>query len=247
MKPATRCVGLPWRWRLVGAGVLMAALLASLDAAAQSGREAPDFTGVYDLVPDGTAIPGGLRNDGSPEAIELLPAAAAVAASRDLSLDTAKDCQVIGPFRMLAHEGNRIDILPSLDTGRVIMLFEDHMLGHWREILLDRTHDPTLEPSWMGDSVGRFEGDTLVVESVAFSDYVWLNSLGAPHSDALRLTERYRLVGGGEYLELRMTAEDPGVLKQPYTYTRYYRRSEREMQEYVCMDGLIDEAIPAIQ
>ena len=246
MKTATRCVGLPRRRHLAGAGFLMAALLAPPDAVAQSGRAVPDFTGVYDLVPGGTAIPGGLRNDGSPEALELLPAAAAVATSRDLSLDAAKDCNVIGPFRMLAHEGNRIDILPSLNTGRVIMLFEDHMLGHWREILLDRTHDSTLEPSWMGDSVGRFEGDTLVVETVTFNDYVWLNSLGAPHSDALRLTERYRLVGGGEYLELRMTAEDPGVLRQPYTYTRYYSRSQREMQEYVGMDGLIDEAIPAI-
>jgi len=246
MKTVASCVGFPRRRHLAWAGFLMAALLSPPDAVAQSGRAAPDFTGVYDLVPSGAAIPDGLRNDGSPEALELLPAAAAVATSRDLSLDAAKDCNVIGPFRMLAHEGNRIDILPWLNTTRVIMLFEDHMLGHWREIFLESTHDSPLEPSWMGDSVGHFEGDTLVVETVAFNDYVWLNSLGAPHSDALRLTERYRLVGGGEYLELRMTAEDPGVLRQPYTYTRYYRRSQREMQEYVCMDGLIDQAIPAI-
>jgi len=98
----------------------------------------------------------------------------------------------------------------------------------------------------MGNSVGRFEGDTLVVETVGFNEYIWLNSLGAPHSNALKLTERYRLVAGGEYLELRMTAEDPQVLKRSYTYTRYYQRSQREMQEYVCMDGLIDEAIPGI-
>jgi hypothetical protein len=209
-------------------------------------RAAPDLTGVYDLVSDAAAVPGGLRNDGSPEALELLPDAAAVAKSRDLSLDTARDCQIIGPFRMMAHAANRIDILPSPDTARVIMLFEDHMLGHFREILLDRPHDPALGPSWMGDSVGRFEGDTLVVETINFSDYIWLNALGAPHSDALTLTERYRLVGGGEYLELRMTADDPGVLRQPYTYTRYYRRSEREMQEYVCTDDLIAEEIPAV-
>ena len=98
----------------------------------------------------------------------------------------------------------------------------------------------------MGNSVGRFEGDTLVVETIGFHEYIWLNSLGAPHSNALKLTERYRLVAGGEYLELRMTAEDPQVLKRSYTYTRYYQRSQREMQEYVCMDGLIDEAIPGI-
>lgn len=230
---------------VTGIAFLVAALLAPPDVFAQSRRAAPDLTGVYDLVPGDTVLPGRLRTEGSPEALELLPDAAAVAKAQDLSLDTAKDCQMIGPFRMMAHEGNRIDILPWLDNGRVIMLFEDHMLGHWREIVLDKPHDST-EPSWMGNSVGRFEGDTLVVETVGFNEYVWLNSLGAPHSDMLKLTERYRLVVGGEYLELKMTADDPRVLKRPYTYTRYYKRSPREMQEYACMDGLIDEAIPAV-
>jgi hypothetical protein len=230
---------------LTGVAFLAVALLAPLNVSAQSRRPAPDFTGVYDLVPGSDVLPGRLRSEGSPEALELLPDAAAVAKSRDLDLDTAKDCQVIGTFRMMAHEGNRIDILPWLDNGRVIMMFEDHMLGHWREIVLDKPHDST-ESSWMGNSVGRFDGDTLVVETIGFNEHVWLNALGAPHSDALKLTERYRLVAGGEYLELRMTADDPKVLKRPYTYTRYYRRSPREMQEYVCMDGLIDEAIPAI-
>jgi hypothetical protein len=106
------------RWHLTEVGFLMAALLASPNVVAQSGRTAPDFTGVYDLVPSGTVLPGRLRNDGSPEALELLPDAAAVAKSRDLSLDTAKDCQVIGTFRMMAHEGNRIDILPWLTKIR---------------------------------------------------------------------------------------------------------------------------------
>jgi hypothetical protein len=230
----------------MGVGLLIAALLAPSSVVAQSRTTVPDLTGVYDLVASGTSMPGRLRSDGSPEGLELLPDAAAVAKSRDLSLDTAKDCQVIGTFRMMAHEGNRIDILPWLANGRVIMLFEDHMLGHWREIALNKPHDSTVKPSWNGDSVGRFEGDTLVVETIGFNEYVWLNALGAPHSDALKLTERYRLVAGGEYLELRMTAEDPKVLKRPYTYTRYYQRSQREMQEYVCTDGLIDEAIPAI-
>jgi hypothetical protein len=227
------------RWHLAGVVFLVAALLAPPNVFAQSRRAAPDLTGVYDLVPSGTALPGKLRNDGSPEALELLPDAAAVAKSRDLSLDTAKDCQVIGTFRMMAHDDNRIDILPWLDNGRVIMMFEDHMLGHWREIVLDKPHDSKLEPSWNGDSVGRFEGDTLVVETVGFNEYIWLNALGAPHSDALKLTERYRLVAGGEYLELRMTAEDPKVLKRPYTYTRYYQRSHAR-DARICVHGWTD-------
>jgi hypothetical protein len=217
-------------------------------ALAQSARVAApvDLTGVYELVPNQVTLPGGLRNVGSPEDISLQPAAAATAKSRDPSLDNAKDCQPIGPFRMMALEGNRIDILPSQRTGRIFMLFENYFLGLFREIFLERPHDPKRPPTYNGDSVGRWEGDTLVVDTRNFNEYVWLNSAGAPHSDALRLIERYRPVQGGEYLEVRVTAEDPKTLTAPYTYTRYYRRVNTEIEQYVCTDDLVTPEIPRI-
>jgi len=119
------------------------------------------------------------------------------------------------------------------------MLYENYFLGHMRTIYMDRgpiTTGPTL---WVGDSTGHWEGDTLVVNTSRFNEHTWLNSAGAPHSEALRLTERYRLVGGGRYLELKMTAEDSRNLTAPYTYTRYYERSNTEIQEDICQDDLL--------
>ena len=78
-----------------------------------------------------------------------------------------------------------------------------------------------------------------MVDTNRFNEHTWLNSAGAPHSEDLRLTERYRLVDGGKYLEVRMTAEDPKVLTAPYTYTRYYERVNTEIQEDICQDDLL--------
>src|SRR2546422_8815449 len=112
-------------------------ILFAQPALAQTPKSSPpDLTGVYEIVPNTVTLPGGLKNAGSPEEISLLPAAAAKAKATDLSLDTAKDCQIIGPFRMMAREGNKIDLLPSPNTGRIFMLFENYFLGLFREIIL---------------------------------------------------------------------------------------------------------------
>ena len=70
---------------------------------------------------------------------------------------------------------------------------------------------------------------------------------GAPHSDVLHLTERYRLVAGGQYLEVKVTAEDTKVLTKAYTYTRYYQKTNREIPQYVCTDDLVAPDIPNIE
>ena len=223
-------------------------MTAAPSAFAQASKgSTPDLTGVYELVPNDVTLPGGLKKAGSPEEISLLPAAAAKAKATDLSLDTAKDCQIIGPFRMMAWEGTKMDLLPSPNTGRMFMLFENYYLGLFREIILDRPHDPKRPAAWNGDSVGRWEGDTLVVDTTNFNEFTWLNSAGAPHSEALRLIERYRPVNGGQFLEVKVTAEDPKVLPKPYTYTRYYRKVDTEISQYVCTDDLVKPEIPAIQ
>ena len=86
----------------------------------------------------------------------------------------------------------------------------------------------------MGDSVGRWEGGTLVVDTVGFNDRTWLNDAGAQHSDALHLVERIRPLLDGKYLEYKVTAEDPKTLAKPYTYTRYYEKLKTEIQDDVC-------------
>lgn len=231
----------------VGISLVVVSMLFTPAAVAQSVKpNVPDFAGVYVLVPSGETLPGGLKNVGSPEEISLQPAAAATARQTDLSLDTAKDCQGIGPFRMMAREGNMIEVAPSLSTGRIFILFEDTFLGIFRQIILDRPHDAQRPPSYNGDSIARWDKDTLVVDTRNFNEYIWLNALGAPHSDALHLNERYRLLGGGNYLELKMTVEDPKVLTKPYNYTRYYKKVNAEIPQYVCTDDLVTHEIPKI-
>lgn len=233
---------------LVGISLVAGLIFFTPAAFAQSTKAAvPDLTGVYEVVPNAVTLPGGLKNEGSPEEISLQPAAAAKAKATDRNLDTARDCQIVGPFRMMAREGTKLDLLPSPNTGRIFMLFEDFYLGLFREIFLDRQHDSKREPSWNGDSVARWEGDTLVVDTTKFNEYIWLNAAGAPHSDALRLIERYRLVGGGQYLEAKVTAEDPKILTKPYTYTRYYQKVNTEIPQYVCTDDLVSPDVPTIE
>ena len=193
------------------------------------------LAGIYEPVPVGMTLPGGLKPSGTPNDMSLVSAAQATAKSRNLEFDPAKHCMVVGPFRMMARDDNRFELLTT--GNRLTMMFERIALGNKREIYLGRSEHTTKgDPTFLGDSVGRFDGDTLVVETTRFNDATWLNDQGAPHSDALRLVERLRLVGGGRFLEYQVTAEDPKVLAKAYSYTRYYQRSTDELQEDFCED-----------
>lgn len=193
-----------------------------------------DLQGVYQSIPDRVAISGARKNAGSPAAIALLPEAAKRAKSMDLKKDPWNMCQPVGPFRMMAHDQTKIELVPV--NAMIVVLFEDLSHGMFRSIYLKRGHPAKLEPTWLGDSVGRWEGDTLVVDTVGFNDSTWLNDAGAQHSDALHLVERIRPVVSGEYLEYKVTAEDPKTLAEPYTYTRYYKKLDSEIMDDVCQD-----------
>ena len=194
----------------------------------------PDLQGVYQSIPDRITLSGGLKNAGSPAAISLLPEAAKQAKSIDLKKDPWKACQPVGPFRMVAKEQAKIELVTAI--GMIVMLFEDLSHGMSRTIYLKRGHPAKLESTWLGDSVGKWEGDTLVVDTAGFNDRTWLNEEGAQHSDALHLVERIRLVLGGQYLEHKMTAEDPKALAKPYTYTRYFKKLDTEVMDDPCQD-----------
>jgi hypothetical protein len=122
----------------------------------------------------------------------------------------------------------RVVQTPTLIT----ILYEDLT---YRLIFTDgRTLEPDPERTWMGYSVGRWEGDTLVVDSFGFNDRTWLDARGLPHTEALRLTERYRRSTVGQ-MQVEVTAVDPGVLTTPRTtsYTMTVQ-PDTEMIEGVC-------------
>ena len=90
---------------------------------------------------------------------------------------------------------------------RVFMFFErDH---GWRQIWTDgRSHPKEMEPTWMGDSIGRWEGDTFVVDTVGMTEQSWLDFYGDPHSDEMHLIERYKRVDH-DSMTLQLIVEDP--------------------------------------
>jgi len=101
-------------------------------------------------------------------------------------------------------------------SNEVIMMFEYARLV--RHIYTDgRPHDKFLDPPlWMGDSIGKWEGDTLVVDVIGFNDKTWLDRIGHPHSDVLHVVERIRRVDHGT-LEDDITIDDPKAYEKPWT------------------------------
>jgi hypothetical protein len=121
--------------------------------------------------------------------------------------------------------------LPS----EVIMMFEyDRIVRH---IYIDgRPHDEFLDPPlWMGDSIGKWEGDTLVIDTIGFNDKTWLDRAGHPHSDALHVVERMRRVNH-ETLSDDITIGDPKAYTKPWTaQTRFQLRPDLALDwEGVC-------------
>lgn len=120
--------------------------------------------------------------------------------------------------------------------GRVIMFYEfDHYV---RQIYTDgRGHDKNLAPLWMGDSIGHWEGDTLVVDTVNFNDKTWLDRGGHPHSEQLHLVERIHRVPP-DILQIDMTIEDPKAYTKPWTASQYFQlRPKWNIMEMVCEDN----------
>ncbi len=121
-------------------------------------------------------------------------------------------------------------------TGQVIMLFEyDHFV---RIIYTGRkVHPKDLDATWMGDSIGMWDKDTFVVDTVGLKEQSWLDMVGHPHSDALHVVERIRKVDH-ETLQDEITIDDPKAYKKPWSGTLAYKfRPTWHLIEYACEDN----------
>jgi hypothetical protein len=123
--------------------------------------------------------------------------------------------------------------------GEVLMIFEyDHFI---RAIYTDgRPHPKDLDPTWMGDSVGKWEGNTLVVDTVGFNDKTWLDMVGHPHTDALHMSERIRRLDH-DTLQDNLTIIDPKAYTKPWTGQQIFElKPSWRLGEYVCEDNMTD-------
>lgn len=144
------------------------------------------------------------------------------------------------------NEGSPFQIVQGRD--KVVFLTEE---GHSvRIVRMNAKHPADLKHSYMGDSVGRWEGDTLVIDTIGFNPLTWIDFAGSPHSDQLHVVERIRRVDlSGPYKDLQdlITIDDPVYYKQPWTYLRTYRwRPDELVSEYNCEENMRPEAVEGI-
>jgi hypothetical protein len=119
----------------------------------------------------------------------------------------------------------------------LVMLFEDDIPSH-RQVFLDgRGHPKDPNPMWMGHSVGHWEGDTLVIDTVGFDDRSWLDTQGHPHTEMMRVIERFRRPDLG-HLEIELTIDDPGAYAKPWKIIRASELDTADdVGEYVCTEN----------
>jgi hypothetical protein len=122
--------------------------------------------------------------------------------------------------------------------AQVVILYE--LLHAFRVIPLNAKHPDDLEPGYMGDSVGHWEGDTLVVDVISFNDKTWIGPTGSFHSEAMHVTERYTRVDYNR-INYDVTVEDPKVLTKPWiTHSSIMLRPGTRLREYECAENNSD-------
>jgi hypothetical protein len=178
-----------------------------------------------------------LPSDLPPDAVKMTPWGRALYEERQANM--AKDdpegfCLPAGVPRIGGVPfPQKIVQLPNL----ILILYETR--NTFRQIFLDRDHklveDP--QPTWMGYSTGKWEGDTLVVETTGFNDKTWLDDAGRPHSEALRVTERFRRLDFW-HLSVEITIDDSKAYERPWTVTQeFLLNADTELIEYVCNEN----------
>jgi hypothetical protein len=126
----------------------------------------------------------------------------------------------------------------------VILLEQDHQVRH---VYLDVPHSKNPKPSWYGESVGHYDGDTLFVDTIGLNDKSFIDAYRTPHTQKLHVVERFHLTDQGKTMEVGITIDDPDTYNQSWQVIRRYGRTEGTLQEEACAENnqhLFDYHIP---
>ena len=129
--------------------------------------------------------------------------------------------------------------------SEVIVVEESERL--MRHIYLNVPHSENPKPSYYGESVGHYEGDTLVIDTIGFNAKTFVDFFRTPHTEQMHVMERWRLIDNGEQLEILFTVADPGTFYQPWQVMRRLGRSDSPLGENICREGsfqIIDYGVP---
>jgi hypothetical protein len=189
----------------------------------------PDLSGIWRAEGGGYFLD--VTSDLKPG--EILPWAAALARERAARFSTDHPS-----YRCMPEIGPTYNLVPFKfihTSGTLAMLPEG---GPHRQILIDGRKLPEgPQPTWIGYSVGHWEGNTMVVESAGFNDLTWLDYGGHPHTEALRTTERFTRKDFG-HMEIQITFSDPKAYTRPWTITLHAAlMADTELLETVCNEN----------
>jgi len=127
----------------------------------------------------------------------------------------------------------------------ILMIFSgDHQVRH---VYLNVSHSENPKPSWYGESIGHYEGDALVIDTIGQNAKTFLDNYRTPHTERLHVVERWRMIEDGSGMEALFTVDDADAFYEPWSGMRRYRRVEGRMDEDVCAENnqhLFDYHIP---
>jgi hypothetical protein len=203
----------------------------------EGGSDLPSSGGAVGLVGHD------VKRDGSrlEPLVPFMPWSAAVYdyhVANESKYDPEGYCLPPGGPRMMATP-YPMEIIQLPEQKRIIMTFEGatHI---WREIYLDGRPHPTgdaLNPTYLGHSVGRWDGDTLVVDVVGFNEGSWIDYSGHPHTDMLHVVEKFTRPNKNT-LHYEVTIDDPGAYTKPWTAGwNIAWRANGELAEYICQEN----------
>ncbi len=198
----------------------------------------PDLSGLWNRISPKYRV--NIAADLKPEEVQPWAQALVRQRTEDIGKDSMTAlCLPLGPGYTTDSDSTAGGMMKIVQTPSLILILNPDLT--YRQIFLDgRALESSPNPSWMGYSVGHWEADTLVVESFGFNDRTWLDTSGHPHTEALRMTERYRRPSFG-HLELDVTLQDPSVYARPWTVAvRTELAADTELIEYVCNESRSD-------
>lgn len=204
-----------------------------------------DFSGVYHAPGYGPGDPPGKKSrdttarniarDLDPSEIPWRPEALAEykrRAANNQKDDPQGQCLPMGTPRKDPYPWKIVQ------TEKLLVILYEGNVHSYRQVFLDgRGHDPNVEQTWWGDSIGRWDGDTLVIDTVGFNDKAWLDGIGHLRTDKAHIIERLSRPELGR-LVIDITIDDPGAYTQPWSVTEAAQLAPGwEIAEYVCNEN----------
>jgi hypothetical protein len=134
---------------------------------------------------------------------------------------------------MILNQRDPMQILQI--AGKVVLLYVRDSLT--RHVYLDQPHTPNLKSSWFGESVGHYEGDTLVVDTVGENDRTYTDRFFTPHSDKIHVIERYKVSADRKTMQVQLAVEDPETFTTPWSAQVAYKADTTPYEETICAEN----------